>query len=360
MGRTIIRRIAATGLVLAVLAGAKAWHDTMRAPVVERLVVESPALPAGSQPVRIALLSDIHVAGPDMPPERLAQIVAQVNALKPDLIAIAGDLVSEKRTATHIYTAAEVIAPLGKLSAPLGVVLVPGNHDHWFGWEQLAAELARYRQITVLRNEAHATGPLVIAGVDDAFTGGADLAATMAAMAGRKGVPVVLTHSPDIFPKVPVHVPLVLAGHTHCGQIAYPWGGAPATMSDYGDLYACGVVRQHGKVLVTSAGLGTSVLPLRMFTQPEVWMIEIRPPQRWHAKGNRKSIRHAPAARHLWDGWRKRAAHVNRHGDSGRGDGNVDATRIGVGYGGILGGHDPFACCCGSDRGNLGDTAALA
>jgi len=280
MAKTIVRRAVAATLVLAVLVGAKAWHDTMRAPVVERLVVESPALPAGSQPVRIALISDIHVAGPDMPPERLARIVAQVNGLKPDLVAIAGDLVSEKRAASHIYTAAEAVAPLGKLSAPLGVVLVPGNHDHWFGWEKLAAELARYPQITILRNEAMAAGPLVIGGVDDDFTGQANLPATVAAMAGKPGVPVVLSHSPDIFPNVPVNVQLVLAGHTHCGQIAWPWGGAPATMSDYGDLYACGVVRQHGKVLVTGAGLGTSLLPLRLFTHPEVWLIEIRPAQR--------------------------------------------------------------------------------
>ncbi|MFM7402704.1 MAG: metallophosphoesterase [Erythrobacter sp.] len=280
MARTIIRRLAAAVLVLAVLLGAKAWDDTMRAPVVERLVMESPALPAGSPPVTIALLSDIHVAGPDMSPERLARIAAQVNALKPDLIAIAGDLVSEKRTASHIYTAAEVVAPLGQLAAPLGVVVVPGNHDHWFGWDKLAAELARFPQITVLRNEALVAGPLVIGGVDDDFAGRADLPATLAAMAGKPGVPVVLSHSPDIFPNVPVRVPLMLAGHTHCGQIAYPWGGAPATMSDYGDLYACGVVRQRGKVLVTSAGLGTSLLPLRLFTHPEVWLIDIRPAQR--------------------------------------------------------------------------------
>lgn len=280
MGKTTFRRLVAIALALACAGLAKAWHDTMRDPVVERLVVESAALPAGAPAVRLALISDIHVAGPDMPPERLERIAAQVNALQPDVILIAGDLISEKRTATHVYTAAEVVAPLGKLSAPLGVVLVPGNHDHWFGWDGLAAQLARYPQITVLRNQAAVRGPLVIGGVDDDYTGRADLPATMAAMAGTKGVRVVLSHSPDIFPNVPVDVPLVLAGHTHCGQIAWPWGGAPATMSDYGDLYACGVTRQHGKVLVTGAGLGTSLLPLRLFTHPEVWLIEIRPPQR--------------------------------------------------------------------------------
>lgn len=277
--KTMIRKAALVVLVLACALIAKAWHDTMRAPVVEQLTIEARSMAAGSAPVRIAMLADIHVAGPDMPPERLARIVAQMNALKPDLVVIAGDLISEKRTATHIYTPAEVIAPLGKLNAPLGVVVVPGNHDHWAGWEALAGELARYRQITVLRNQAAQAGPLVLGGVDDDFTGRADVPATVAAMAEMQGARIMLTHSPDIFPQVPVDVDLVLAGHTHCGQIAWPWGGAPATMSAYGDLYACGVTRQHGKVLVTSAGIGTSLLPLRLFTHPEVWLIEIRPPQ---------------------------------------------------------------------------------
>lgn len=276
----MFRRLAFITLAGLLTVTAKAWHDTMRAPVVERLVVQSDALPAGAPPVTIALLADIHVAGPDMPPARLGQIVAQVNALQPDLVAIAGDLISEKRTATRVYSAAEVIAPLGKLSAPLGVVVVPGNHDHWFDWEQLAAELARFPHITVLRNQAAQRGSVVIGGVDDDFTGRTDLPATVAAMPRRQGPRILLTHSPDIFPQVPVDVDLVLAGHTHCGQIAWPWGGAPATMSDYGNLYACGVTRQHGKTLVTSAGLGTSLLPVRLFTHPEIWLIEIRPPQR--------------------------------------------------------------------------------
>ena len=280
MGKTIVRRAAVLALAIACGFAGKAWYDTMRDPVVERLVVESKALPQGARPVTIALLADIHVAGPDMPPERLERIVAQVNALKPDLVAVAGDLVSEKRTATRVYAAEAVIAPLGDLAAPLGVVVVPGNHDHWFDWDALAAQLARYRQITVLRNQAMVRGPLVIGGVDDDFTGRADLAATFAAMPRGAGPRIVLTHSPDIFPQVPVDVDAVLAGHTHCGQIAWPWGGAPATMSDYGNLYACGVTRQHGKVLVTSAGLGTSLLPVRLFTHPEIWLVEIRPPQR--------------------------------------------------------------------------------
>lgn len=280
MKRLLANRWVRIAAVLMVVAGVgialKAWFDTMRTPVVERLVIESDALRQGSPPVTIAFLTDIHVAGPDMSPERLERIVAQVNALKPDLIAIGGDLVSEKRIATHIYSAEEIVAPLGELQASLGVVFVPGNHDYWFDWPGLSAELAKYPQITVLRNRALQVGPLTVAGLDDDYTGLADIEATSAAIAQLSGPKVWLTHTPDTFPSIPVSAAVVLSGHTHCGQIAYPWGGAPATMSEYGNRYACGVVEEHGKVLVTSAGLGTSLLPIRLFTQPEVWVIEVR------------------------------------------------------------------------------------
>lgn len=272
----MLRRLILVCLLASIAAGGKAWHDTMRAPEVERVSIISDALPAGSPPITIALLSDIHVAGPDMPPERLERIVAQVNSLEPDLVAIAGDLVSEKRVASRSYSPEEIVAPLGGLRARLGVAVVPGNHDHWFDWPSLSRELARYPQITVLVNDAKQFGPLALGGVDDAYTGKDDLEATLAAMASMHGARMVLTHSPDIFPQVPVNVDLVLAGHTHCGQIAYPWGGAPATMSEYGNLYACGVVEEHGKTLVTTGGLGTSLIPVRVFTHPTIWLVTLR------------------------------------------------------------------------------------
>ncbi|WP_299296888.1 metallophosphoesterase [uncultured Erythrobacter sp.] len=275
----MIKKLLLIGLILGFALLGKAWYDTMRDPVVHRLTLNSDALDPGTSPVTVALLADIHVAGPDMPPSRLARIVEQVNRLEPDLVAIAGDLVSEKRTATKAYSAEEIVAPLGKLTATYGVAMVPGNHDHWFDWPGLSQQLAQHQQITVLANDAAQFGPLVIGGVDDDFTGRADMEKTVAKMQGLGGVRIMLTHSPDVFPSVPVEIELVLAGHTHCGQIAYPWGGSPATMSDFGELYACGVVEQHGKTLITSGGPGTSLLPIRLFTQPEIWLIEIRPPQ---------------------------------------------------------------------------------
>jgi uncharacterized protein len=278
VSKRLLRHTAILFLFLLGLLAVKIWTDTMGAPQIRRATVATAQLPPGSPSVTIALISDIHVAGPDMPPARLEEIVAQVNALRPDLVMIAGDLVSEKRLATRHYSAAAAVAPLGELRAVLGVVAVPGNHDHWFGWPELRAELKR-QGIRVLANEAAQIGPLAIGGLDDDFTRRADVRGTLAAMGALEGPRVILSHSPDPFPDVPVDVSLFLAGHTHCGQIAWPWGGSPATMSDFGDRYACGRVVERGKLLITSGGLGTSLLPVRFFTSPEIWLVTVRPAQ---------------------------------------------------------------------------------
>ena len=268
------KRITLALLAIGLLLCAKAWHDTMRDPEVPRTQIALHGFPADAAPITAALISDVHVAGPDMPPERLERIVEQINALEPDIVLIAGDLVSEKGLGTHVYTPEEIVAPLGNLDAPLGVVVAPGNHDHWFDWDGLRSELERYG-IRVLQNEAAQIGPLVVGGVDDAYTRRDDLPLVIEAMDELQGGRLILTHSPDIFPQVPGDVSLVLAGHTHCGQIRFPFIGAPTTLSRYGDRFACGETIEHEQSVVVGAGLGTSVLPLRFGTHPKIWLVEL-------------------------------------------------------------------------------------
>ncbi len=264
-------------LSILLLMSLVAWRDTMADPEVRHTQVELPGYPGDAPPITIALISDVHVAGPDMPPERLSAIVAQINALEPDIVMIAGDLVSEKRTATHVYTAEEIVAPLGELDAALGVVVVPGNHDHWFDWDGLQRELDRH-DIRVLQNEAFQLGPLVIGGVDDAYTGRDDLPRVVDAMSTLAGGRLILTHSPDIVPQIPADVSLVLAGHTHCGQIRLPLIGAPAHMSRYGGRFGCGRIVEGERTIVVGAGLGTSLIPLRFGTHPEIWLVDVQSP----------------------------------------------------------------------------------
>jgi hypothetical protein len=264
-------------LLLAGLAGLGWAYRTATAdPVVREAEVALAGWPAGRRPLRALLVSDIHVAGPDMPPARLARIVEQMRALRPDLVLIAGDLVSDKKWSTRRYTMVEAVAPLARLRAPLGVFAVLGNHDHWRDAGQARAAL-RAAGVRVLDNDAARAGPLAIGGLDDAFTDRDDLAATLRAMERVGGVPVLLSHSPDPFPAVPARIGLMVAGHTHCGQIVLPWYGTISTMSDHGDRYACGRIDEEGKSLFVTAGLGTSILPLRIGARPDIWLIRIGP-----------------------------------------------------------------------------------
>lgn len=243
-------------------------------PVVRRADIALPGWPAGAPPVTALLMSDIHVAGPDMPPERLARIVEQVNALRPDVVLIAGDLISEKRVATRLYSMADAIRPLAGLTPRLGSVAVLGNHDHWYDAAGARAALA-VANIRLLDNDAVQIGPLAVGGLDDDHTRRANLQRTLARLASVGGARLILSHSPDPFPDLPASISLMLAGHTHCGQIA-PFGPI-LTMSSFGKRYACGVIRERDRTLIVTAGLGTSGLPLRLGAEPDLWLLTLRP-----------------------------------------------------------------------------------
>ncbi|HMO75949.1 MAG TPA: metallophosphoesterase [Sphingopyxis sp.] len=246
-------------------------------PIVRTASVAVADWPAGEPPMRVLLISDTHVAGPDMPPERLRAILRRFNALKPDLLLVAGDFHSGKYFATRHYSASEQTAPFGEARARLGVIAVIGNHDHWADAKAIEAGL-RARGVTVLNNGAVRRGPLIVGGVDDWFTEHADLPATYAAMdALGAGPRILVIHSPDVVPDLPAPVAAVFAGHTHCGQIAPPLIGALTYSSAYGDRFACGDMTDKGQRLFVGAGLGTSILPLRYGVPPDVWLVTLGP-----------------------------------------------------------------------------------
>lgn len=128
---------------------------------------------------------------------------------------------------------AEIAAALRHFHAPLGTYAVLGNHDHW----REAASMRRALRavgIPVLENRAIRAGSLTLVGVGDAFTEHADVARAARQAAQLPGPTLVFTHGPDVVPHLPARFGLVLAGHTHCGQIVLPLLGALATASDYG------------------------------------------------------------------------------------------------------------------------------
>jgi predicted MPP superfamily phosphohydrolase len=263
-------------LVAGFAAALLAWGygEAVSEPRIRTAKLDLAGWPDGAARLRILLLSDLHVAGPDMPPERLAEILDRAAAERPDIVLIAGDLISDKRLATRRYGLAEAVAPLKRLHPRLGTFAVLGNHDHWRNAGEARRALAA-AGVRVLDNDSVQIGPLALGGLDDAFTGHDRLASTLASMSGLHGARIMLSHSPDPFPELPGDVALMVAGHTHCGQIRLPLVGAISTMSRYGERYACGLVRENGKTLVVSAGLGTSILPIRIGAPPDYWLLDV-------------------------------------------------------------------------------------
>ncbi|WP_233150943.1 metallophosphoesterase [Sphingomonas mollis] len=248
-------------------------HRQARAdPVVRRASVALPRWPADAPPVTVALLSDLHVGNAAMDAERLARIVTQVNRLKPDLVVIAGDFIAGHTPADA--SAAPQLAPLRRLTPRLGTIAVLGNHDYWTDPSRVRATL-RAAGVTVLANEAVQRGPLAIGGLDDQPTHHDRLPATLAAMRRLGGASVMVAHSPDIAPGLPDDAPLLMAGHTHCGQIVLPLYGALGHVSRFGDRYRCGVVREGDRTTIVGAGLGTSVLPLRLGAPADLWLVRL-------------------------------------------------------------------------------------
>jgi predicted MPP superfamily phosphohydrolase len=202
-----------------------------------------------------------------------------VNAQHPDLILLAGDFVGSRRVANRYYTFtqysyAEIAAPLGRLRAPLGVYAVLGNHDYWRSGAHMKAALER-AGIRVLVNEVLRAGPVTLAGADDEHTERADIGRIARAASGMPDPLLLFTHSPDLVPRLPPQFALVLAGHTHCGQIVLPLIGALASSSRYGERYRCGVIHEGKRTIIVASGLGASVLPFRLGAPPDWWMVTL-------------------------------------------------------------------------------------
>lgn len=243
-------------------------------PIVRRAKVALADWPTGAPPLRLALLSDVHAGNLAVTPARLGRIVTQVNALRPDLVLIAGDF-TPGEDAIDAAMATARLAPLKGLRARLGVVAVPGNHDHWTGLGAVRTALEA-AGVTLLANQAAVRGPLVIAAVDDDYSRHARTAPTIAAARRLPGAKLVLTHSPDIAPQLPPDFPLLLAGHTHCGQAVIPFYGSLDPVSRYKDRYRCGVIREGARTVIVTGGIGGS-LPFRLNAPPDLWLLELGP-----------------------------------------------------------------------------------
>lgn len=245
--------------------------------VLRRVAVASPLWPLDRPPLRIGILSDIHAAWPHMTLARIERIVARLLAERPDLVLLPGDFVTTRTRFVRKIPVEPVAACLTPLAAAAPTLAVLGNHDWHYGAARITRALAA-AGVTVLANEVCRLqlggGSLAIAGLDDMWTGNADLEATLEELDGA--VPaLMLSHVPDVHPHLPAGIALTVAGHTHGGQVRLPVIGPLQTMSELPTRLTYGLNLAHGRHLYVSGGIGTTKLPIRFGRPPEIALLTL-------------------------------------------------------------------------------------
>jgi len=214
--------------------------------------------------IKIVFAGDFHIS--KISKGRLKRVVRLINKQNPDLVLTSGDFIYgySGRTSLPIEEQAEI---LKEIKAP--VVTVLGNHDGLYGNERIAKALNKYG-IIVLSNSNIKIKDIWIAGVENLKTGNPDWQKALDGTSGRR---ILLTHSPDIYYDVEEPVDLILAGHTHGGQVSFPIIGAPIVPSEYGSKFARRMISETKNLMIITKGIGTSILPVRFGSVPEIVVI---------------------------------------------------------------------------------------
>lgn len=251
---------------------------------VERVTVPVPELPPEFRGFRIAQISDLH-ASFCVPRDFLDSVVAQVNRLNADLIAVTGDFITgavnqlwgDTRDIDYGHEVAEALARLrGKHR--FGVL---GNHDQGKGERETRRLVDRLESagLPILRNRAtvlrRGAARLYLAGTDDFWHQG-DVGAALRDVP-ETGPTLLLTHNPDAVADIPDHrrVALTLCGHTHGGQVVVPFLTRRVLPIRKPHRYMAGLVPESRGYTYVNRGIGTLVFPFRLGAPPEITEITL-------------------------------------------------------------------------------------
>ena len=221
--------------------------------------------------LKIVLVGDFHIKPHQE--KKLKQVVDLINNENPDIVLSVGDFVSG-HSENMTMPIDNIVSELKNIKSKYGFYTTLGNHDWWIDGEGITNAL-KTSSINVLVNSNIKVNvgskEIYIAGVEDKATRTPEI---YKALDGTKNPVILLTHSPDIFPKVPKEVNLTLSGHVHGGQVRLPLLGAIIVPSKYGDKYSYGLIKEDNKKMIVTSGIGTSILNVRFNCKPEIVVIE--------------------------------------------------------------------------------------
>lgn len=245
---------------------------------------------------KIVAIGDVHGGSNAVDEAKIRQVVELANEQNPDLVVLLGDYVSQRNYWSKLgdhdlkMPLQTITENLAGLKAKYGVVAVMGNHDDWYGNGEITAAL-RSIGYTVLDNEIYtidAGGHRIrILGLRDQlhvinWKQFSDGLKQVIQKDGGSGPIITLEHSPDVLPiitgdlSISPDLRLMLAAHTHGGQVWLPLIGSPIVPSSYGQKYVYGHVRENGVDMFVTSGLGTSILPFRFMRPPEIAVLTLK------------------------------------------------------------------------------------
>lgn len=216
-----------------------------------------------NSPLKIAHLTDIHTSGLGRRERKMLQLI---EAERPDLIVITGDLIN----ITADYSGLREV--LSRLHAPLGVWIVRGNHENWWPVKNEREFYESAGARFLLNSSAQVREDVWLTGLDDLFAGSPDSKAF-------DGVPesaykIASFHSPAYFDHIAGQCDIALAGHSHGGQVRFPFI-RPSWVPPFTGEYIEGWFEKRGTRMYVSRGVGTSIMDVRFLCRPEIAIITI-------------------------------------------------------------------------------------
>ena len=241
--------------------------------LVERdYTIAVPRWPATCNGLRLDHVSDIHTGSPNNGVANLDRMVARLEASDSDAVVMTGDYVILSVLGGSYIPASTTAPHLRALTRRKPVFAVLGNHDWWKGGIAIRRALES-AGVVVLEDESRRVTlrgcPLWMVGVGDLWTAPHNVRKAFSGV-DDDAPAIVLTHNPAIWPRLPARASLVLAGHTHGGQISLPWVGQPAQWGKPENRWIRGEYENGERRLFVSPGIGTSILPMRIGVPPEI------------------------------------------------------------------------------------------
>ncbi|WP_324611603.1 metallophosphoesterase [Bacillus massiliglaciei] len=241
---------------------------------IQHLEIKNKLVPKGFHGMKMIQFSDTHL-GFQFQLKDLQEVISKINTFEPEILFFTGDLMD----APDEYIHKEKIIPLlRQLKAPLGKFCVFGNHDHGGNGSDSYREIMEksgfsllqntYKPVTLLSSEK-----IYIAGIDEPMLGTPDMEQALGTIPGNLYT-VLLSHAPDLADHAKdFKVQLQLSGHSHGGQIQIPFAGALVT-PPYSEKYREGTYIIDNLQLHVNRGLGTTRLPYRFLSRPEITVYE--------------------------------------------------------------------------------------